>query len=309
METMKIYLILAAVMMQVSVSAANPLTLVNGLRDDSIVSIYVREYGSVARGDNLLSEELPPGAVISAELPQGHYSILAFDCSGTSYGITPFVHESGEDTVHIELQYVTFDRPNVDLGPFMLPLSSDIPGFAIAEMTLTGDDGSTVRIEDLRIFPNAGVVLWMSPGLYRIEAMDEIGRLYRLDGISVPCDTASIHIRRDMVVRPEEPVGAAGHGSASVLLENCLPNTQIESINMSDETDNILLDLEDLSLDPGCSILLQLEPMEYRLTAVDDRGGIYSADFILEAGDIRLLSLTDAFVLYDFSFHDWGSAP
>ncbi|MCK4500023.1 hypothetical protein KAU11_05960, partial [Candidatus Babeliales bacterium] len=113
------------------------LTAINSILGLDIVSLYVWEAGNTDKGDNWLPAILPSDSSITFSLPSGKCNILAFDELGNSYGIAGFYNKSAPDTITVDLEYITFGRPNVDYGHHQLNLTNSLNGFALDTLILS----------------------------------------------------------------------------------------------------------------------------------------------------------------------------
>lgn len=278
-------------------------TAINSVSGLDIVSLYIWEAGNTDKGYNWIPASLPPDSSITFSLPSGKCNILAFDELGNSYGIAGNYQKNEPDTIVIDLEYITFGRPNVDYGHYMLNLTNSLHGFALDTLILSSEQfDEDIIIDDFRLFSENSIIIWLDKGIYSVNAVDQIGRTYSTDNIAVPTDSCMVSIVDSMIADPLPPVGIAGNGSGSLVIENCLPmavitELQIKHLNGSDE-----IFLDNLALQSGTSVVAKLNPGDYSVTAKDDFGAEYSISFEQQNTGITRLPITNKYLLYDFSF-------
>jgi hypothetical protein len=268
-----------------------------------IVSLYIWGSGQLDKGSNWLFTNLQPDSTVTFTLPSGKCNVLAFDELGNSYGIAGIIQKCVPDTITIDLEYITFGRPNVDHGHHLMSLTNSLQGFALDTLILSSEQLKTdIIIDDFRIFPGNSIVIWLDEGIYLINAVDQIGRTYTADSITVPSDSCIVTVVNSMINDPQPPVGITGSGSGSLLIENCLPESVITKLQIvpKDGSDGIYLD--NIALQPGASMVARLNPAYYSLTAVDDFGTEYFISFEQQSTGIQRLPVTYVYMQYDFSF-------
>jgi len=279
------------------------LTVINGVRDTEIVSLYLWGTGDNSKGENRLHDYLQPDSAVTIRIPSGKCNILAFDELGNSYGIAGFYKKSAPDTITVDLEYITFGRPNVDYGHHLLNLTNSLNGFALDTLILSSSLlAQDIMIDGFRLFPGAAIIIWLDKGIYSINAVDQIGRTFFTDSITIPDENCNVSIVSSMIVNPEPPVGITGNGSETLFLENCLPSAVITElmIQPQDGSDGIYLD--SIALWPGEHIIANLNPGFYSVHATDDFGAEYYVT--IEQQDTRSLRLplVYEYLQYDFSF-------
>ncbi|MCD4774937.1 MAG: hypothetical protein K8S15_02670 [Candidatus Aegiribacteria sp.] len=277
--------------------------MINEVREVEIISLYIWGSGQSDKGDNRLISSLQPDSSITLSLPSGKCNILAFDELRNSYGIAENCQKNAPDTITIDLEYITFGRPNVDYGHYVLNLTNSLYGFALDTLILSSEQlNENIVIDDFRIFPGTSIIIWLDEGIYSINAVDQIGRTYSTDNITVPTDNCMVSIVNSMVINPEPPIGITGCGSGSLLIENCLPTAEITELQIIPQNglDGIFLD--NLTLQSGASMVAKLNPGIYSITATDEFGAKYTISFEQQDTDITRLPITYESLQYDFSF-------
>jgi len=284
-------------------SGAHDFTVINEVRDLEIVSLYVWGTGHNSKGDNRLCSNLQPGSSITFTLPSGKCNILAFDELGNSYGILGILHKCAPDTVTIDLEHITFGRPNADHGHYMLNLTNSLHGFALDTLILSSERlEENIIIDDFRVFPRSSIIIWLEKGIYSIITVDQIGRTYITNSITVPDDSCMVSILNSMVINPEPPVGVTGNGSGSLLIENCLPSTMITELHITLQNGSDGIYLESISLQSGETIVANLNPGYYSVLATDESGAEYFVSFEQQDTGIPRLPITVEYLQDDFSF-------
>lgn len=286
--------------------ALHSLTVINALRSDEIVTLYIWGSGSDRKGENLLEEHLPPDSEITLSIPSGKCNILAFDELGNSYGIPGLIQKNTPDTVFIDLQHITYGRPNIDLGQYLLTLDNSVQGFALDTLIINSITSTEkVIIDYVRLFPEQKAYIWLDKGLYRIVAVDQTGRSYITDTFSMPEDSRSISFTENMILEPARPIGEVGDGASVLIVQNSMPYDRITDFTISSFDDNsAIIGLDSLSVEPGESFIVYLEPGEYWLESVDGSGARYSLSFDLLEEDVLRIHLTYNHLEYDFGFPD-----
>jgi len=281
--------------------AASPLVVLNETGEPDIVSLYVWEYGGGFKGKNLLRRPMPSGTGVTVEVPVGKINILAFDELDNSYGIAGFIKKSPPDTVSLDFDDITYGRPNLDFGPYLLTVTNLLHGFALDTLRVTSLEGNddTLTVDDIRLFPGCGADLWLKKGEYHFTATDQAGRT--LDGgvVNIPGDDI-LGFTEAAAVEPPIIVGEAGAGDAGVLLENRMPYSDVTEIVLYAGDDPVLF-LEGLELEPGESVLLLADPGVHLVRAVDDAGASYVSEF-----DFSKDVPTRAFLVYDMLEYDFS---
>jgi len=279
------------------------LTFINRVKSLQIVSLYIWGSDQTSKGDNWMTTDLQPDSAVTFSLPSGKCNILAFDELGNSYGIAGNYQKNTPDTISIDLQYITFGRPNADCGHYLLNLTDSLHGFALDTLILSSSHpAEDIVIDDFRIFPGKSIIIWLDKGFYSIRAVDQAGGRYSLDNIRVPSETFRVSIIDSMIVNPRAPVGVVGNGTESLVIENCLPVSLITGLLIESPGGSDEIFLDSLALQPGESIIAGLDPGDYSLTAMDDHGDRYSMFFKLRSAAVTRLPLTDEYLRYDFSF-------
>ena len=204
------------------------LTVINGVRGTEVVSLYLWGTGDNRTGENRLHDYLQPDSAVTISIPSGKCNILAFDELGNSYGIAGFYKKSAPDTITVDLEYITFGRPNVDHGHHLLNLTNSLNGFALDTLILSSSLlAQDIMIDDFRLFPGAAIIIWLDKGIYSINAVDQIGRTFFTDSITIPDESCNVSIVSSMIENPLLPVGITGNGSRILFVENCLPSDAI----------------------------------------------------------------------------------
>jgi len=225
-KELTIYLLISIIMTLAFSSTQNEtglhdLTFTNGVRDIPIISIYIWASGHLDKGDNWIIADLQPDSSVTFALPSGKCNFLAFDELCNSYAVAGFYKKSAPDTIKIDLEYITFGRPNVDHGHHLLNLTNSLNGFALDTLVLSSSLlPQDIVIDDFRVFSGTSIVIWLDKGIYSIIALDQIGRTYTADSITVPSDSCNVIIVNSMISDPQPPVGITGSGSGSLLIEN-----------------------------------------------------------------------------------------
>ncbi|MCK4504754.1 MAG: hypothetical protein KAW14_03995 [Candidatus Aegiribacteria sp.] len=278
-------------------------TVINEVRDLEIVSLYVWCVGHNSKGDNRLHSSLQPDSSVTFTLPSGKCNILAFDELGNSYGIAGNYQKNAPDTITIDLEYITFGRPNVDYGYYLLSLTNSLLGFALDTLILSSDLlAENIIIDDYRIFPGTSIIIWLDEGIYSVNAVDQIGRTYSTNNITVPTDSCMVSIIDSMISNPQPPVGITGNGTGSLLIKNCLPTAEITELQIIPQNGSDGIFLDSIALQPGVSMVAKLNPGIYSITATDEFGAKYIISFEQQDTDIIRLPITYESLQYDFSF-------
>jgi len=279
------------------------LTVINNVRNIEIVSLYFWGTGAASKGENWLDNVLQPDSAVAISIPSGKCNFLAFDELGNSYGIAGFYKKNTPDTIMVDLEYITFGRPNVDYGHNLLNLTNSLNGFALDTLILSSSLLSQdIVIDGFRLFPGAAIIIWLDKGIYSIYAVDQIGRTFSTDSITILHESCNIAIVSSMIVNPLPPAGIAGNGSETLFLENCLPSAVITElmIQPQDGSDGIYLD--SITLKPGEHIIANLNPGFYSVLATDDYGAEYYVSIEQQnTGSLRL-PIVYEYLQYDFSF-------
>ncbi len=279
------------------------LTFINRVKSLQIVSLYIWGSDQTSKGDNRITTYLQPDSAVTFSIPSGKCNILAFDELGNSYGIAGDYQKHTPDTVAIDLQYITYGRPNVDFGHYLLNLTDSLHGFALDTLILSSSClAEDIVIDDFRIFPENSIIIWLDKGVYSIGAVDQADGRYYLDNIRIPSGTSIVSITDSMIVNPQPPVGITGNGTGSLLIENCLPTAQITELQLLPQNDPDGIFLDNLTLQPGASVVVKINPGNYSLTATDEFGTKYTIIFEQDDTDIIRLPITYESLHYDFSF-------
>ena len=309
----RIIYLLVSIVIALSFSSAkhetdlHDLTVINEVRGIPIISIYLWISGSLDKGENWISTNLQPDSSVTFALPSGMCNFLAFDSLCNSYAIAGFHKKSVPDTIWIDLEYITFGRPNVDHGHHLLNLVNSLSGFALDTLILSSSVlPQDIVIDNFRIFPGSSIVIWLDKGIYSINAVDQIGRTYTADSIAVPSDSSIVKIVRSMNSNPQPPVGITGSGSGSLIIENCLPESVITELQIIPQNASNGIYLDNLALQPGASIVVNLNPSNYSLTATDEYGIEYFISFEKPSSGIQRFPVTVDYLQYDFSFPESG---
>jgi hypothetical protein len=281
----------------------HPFIVANGIPDLDIVSLYIWNADLTSKGANILEGSLQPDSTVLLFLPSGRMNVLAFDELGNAYGIPGLIKKNAPDTLVIDLEHITYGRPNVDFGTYMLNIENTIYGFSLDTIRISspGLDGE-ILLGAQRVFPGTGIIIWLNKGIYSIEALDRTGGEYSTGKFLFPARTGGITIDESMRINPSLPVGIVGYGSASLLIVNRLPLSALTGLEIIPEAGSEGVSLDNISLQPGESIVAALAPGPYTLTAMDEAGAEYRASFDLDENSVWKLFLTSGFMIFDFSF-------
>ena len=279
------------------------LAIQNSLRDNSIISLYIWGSGGNRKGDNRLTENLQPDSITNLTIPSGVCNILAFDELGNSYAIAGFYKKSTSDTIMIDLEYTTFGRPNVDSGYYLLNVANSLNGFALDTLILSSTRfDEDLIIDGFRVFPGKSIIIWLDKGIYSVNAIDQIGRTYSVNSITIPDSTPLVSLVSSMITNPSPPIGITGDGSETLFIENCLPTAVITELTIVPQNGSDGIYLDSISLRPGAHIVANLNPGFYSILATDE----YDAEYFisieqLNTGSLRL-PIVNEYLRYDFSF-------
>ncbi len=279
------------------------LTLINRIRDINIISLYIWGSGQTDKGDNWITTNLQPDSIVTFTLLSGKCNILAFDELGNSYGIAGNLQKNVPDTISIDLEYITFGRPNVDYGHNLLNLTNSLHGFALDILILSSARlDEDIIIDGFRVFPGNSIIIWLDKGIYSVKAVDQIGRTYGIDSITVPDDSCMVSLVNSMIINPVPPVGITGNGSGSLFIENCLPSAVMTDLQIIPQNGSGGIYLENIALQPGAHMVANLNPGYYSVLATDEFGAEYYVSIEQQdTGSLRL-PITDEYLQYDFSF-------
>ncbi|MCK5116382.1 MAG: hypothetical protein KAR44_07250 [Candidatus Aegiribacteria sp.] len=278
------------------------LTFINRVRDVQIVSLYIWGSDQPDKGDSWIATALQPDCAVTFSLPSGKCNLLAFDELGNSYGIAGNIQKNAPDTILIDLEYITFGRPNVDYGQYLLNLTNSLNGFALDTLILSSAQlDEDIVLDNFRIFPGNSIIVWLEKGIYSVSAVDQIGRTYSIDNIIIPHENRIVSIFSNMVTAPEPPIGITGNGTGSFLIENCLPIAITElQIVPQNGSDGIYLD--SIALQPGESMIANLNPGFYAVLATDESNAEYYVSVEQQDTGISRLPITIEYLKHDFSF-------
>lgn len=281
------------------------LTLINRVRDINIVSLYLWNSGGHNKGENLLCYLLHPDSSATFTIPSGKCNLLAFDELGNSYGVYGSLQKCKSDTIEIDLEYITFAIPNIDHGDYPFTLTNSISGFALDTLMLSSAQlNEDIIIDGFRLFSGNSMIIWLDEGIYSLNVIDQIGRTYSIENISLPSDSFVVPIVSSMISNPQPPIGIAGTGNGSLLIENCLPTAVITGLHLIPRNGSDGIFLDSIALQPGASVVLKLNPGNYSIAATDEFGAEYYISFEQQGTDIVRLPITNEYLQYDFSFPD-----
>jgi len=285
----------------------NNLIIINKVRDVQIISLYIWGSGQSDKGENWIIADLQSDSSVTFSLPSGKCNILAFDELGNSYGIVGFYLKNAPDTIAIDLEYITFGRPNADYGHHLLNLTNSLNGFALDTFRLSSTRlYEDIIIDGFRVFPGNSIAIWLDRGIYSVDAVDQIERTFFTDSITIPHENCNIAIVSNMIVNPLPPVGIAGNGSETLFLENCLPAAAITELLIlhRDGSDGIYLD--SIRLEPGEHMVANLNPGFYSLLATDEYGAEYYVSIEQKNTESLRLPIVYEYLQYNFSFPDYS---
>lgn len=278
-------------------------TVINEVRDLEIVSLYVWGAGHKSKGDNRLQSSLQPDSSFTFILPSGKCNILAFDESGNSYGIAGNYQKNVPDTLEIDLEYITFGRPNVDNGYYLLNVANSLNGFALDTFRLSSTRlHEDVILDGFRVFPGNSITIWLDKGIYSVDAVDQIGRTYSAECITVPDSGRVVSIESSMIANPLPPVGTTGNGAVSLFIENCLPAAVITELTIVPQNGSDGIYIDSIFLQPGAHIIAYLNPGFYSILATDEFNAEYFISIEQQATGSLRLPIVDDYLQYDFSF-------
>lgn len=283
------------------------LTVFNNIAELDIVSLYIWGSGQSDKGDSWINTNLQPDSSATVSLPSGKCNILAFDELGNSYGIAGDYQKNVSDTIEIDLEYLTYGRPNVDHGHYILNLTNTLYGFALDTLILSSEQlDENIVIDNYRVFPGNNLIVWLNKGNYSVNAIDQIGRIYYAGSICIPSDSSFVIVVDSMLINTQPPIGMTGNGSESLIIENCLPLSVITELLVIPQNASDGFYLDNMTLLPGASIVLKLNSGNYTLTLIDNSEAEYTVSFSLEDSDIIRLPITYEYLRYDFSFPEYS---
>ncbi|MEN8208871.1 MAG: hypothetical protein ABFR50_06440 [Candidatus Fermentibacteria bacterium] len=279
------------------------LTLVNNVKEVEIISLYIWGSDQSDKGNSWITAALQSDSSVSLSLPSGKCNILAFDELGNSYGIAGNYQKNAPDTIEIDLEHITFGRPNVDNGHYLLNLANSLNGFALDTLILSSARlYENIVIDDFRVFPGSSITIWLDKGIYSLSAIDQIGRTYSADSITVPDDRRVVSIVSGMIIDPAPPVGITGDGSVPFFIENCLPSASITGLSILPRNGADGIYLDSISLQPGAHIVVNLNPGSYSILAADEFNAEYFVSIEQQDAEMLRLAIVNDYLQHDFSF-------
>ena len=187
----------------------------------------------------------------------------------------------------------------------MLNLTNSLNGFALDTLVLSSSLlEQDIVIDDFRVFSGNSIIAWLDKGIYSLDAVDQIGRKYNTDNITVPDDSCVVAIVSSMLINPLPPVGITGYDSRPLFIENCLPMAVITELMIVPQNDSEGIYLDSLTLQPGEHIIANLNPGYFSVLATDEFGAEYYVSIEQQdTGSLRL-PIVNEYLQYDFSFPD-----
>lgn len=196
-------LLLAGALMLVGAGCAKsvPVTITNSLGDYAIAAIYIYPTTQISRGEDLQLADLAPDQSAVFQFMPGTYNILIIDQDDDSYFFENVTVPKEGLTKAVTLDDLNWEHVHVGTGHYPIDITNKLVDYDMWYLYIdtAGSGFNTEYMGSNIIFPDETVTVWVEPGNYDIQVVDDTDFTYTYEGIAIS-ETAGATV----AVKPED---------------------------------------------------------------------------------------------------------
>ena len=178
-----------------------PVTITNSLGDYDIAQIYIYPTTQVSRGEDLQATDLTPGQSAEFQFLPGTYNILVIDQDDDSYFFENVTVPKEGYVKEVTLDDLNWEHVHVGTGHYPITLTNNLVDYDMWYLYVdpTGTEPTTEYMGSNIVFPDEKITVWVEPGSYDIQVVDDTDSTYTYEAVAVS-ETAGA----DVSVKPED---------------------------------------------------------------------------------------------------------
>jgi hypothetical protein len=259
-----------------------PITIKNTLGDYDISAVYIFPTTQASRGEDLQATDLAPDQSAVFQMLPGTYNILILDEDEDSYYFENVTVPDEGYSLEVTLDDLNWEHVHVGTGHYPLNITNKLVDYDFWYLYIdpTGTVPTTEYMGSNIIFPDETITVWLEPGSYDIQVVDDTDFTYTFTGVAV-AETAATNLE----VLPENiDTPRPAEVPTTVTIVNGLGNWDIlyAYVDPSDApwTDDRL---GDEILVPGASFVVDITTGTWDMKVEDVDGDTYSR-WMIEIG-------------------------
>jgi hypothetical protein len=266
-------LLAATLVMVTGCDKTVPVTVTNGLGDWDISSVYIYPADQVSRGADLLATDLVPDSSSVFRMLPGNYNILILDEDTDSYFYGNVTVPAEGYTLEVKLEDLDSGNINAGTGDYPLTITNNLTDYDLwyVYADSAGDELVTEYMGANILFPEETMTLWLAPGTYQVQIVDDSDATFTYEEVVVAETGAAITVK-------EEDIDAPRAAGATITVVNALESWTITGLLIDGSTEAWGANGERLTapLTPGQSIDVVVEPGSWDMQATDEDGDTYT---------------------------------
>lgn len=199
----RVLLLLASALVLIGAGCAKtvPITITNSLGDYDIAQIYIYPTTQISRGEDLQVADLVSGESAIFQFLPGTYNILVIDQDDDSYFFENVTVPKEGLVKEITLDDLNWEHVHVGTGHYPITITNNLVDYDLwwLYVDATGNEFSTEYMDSNIIFPDETITVWIEPGTYDVQVIDDTDFTYTYEGVAVS-ETAGA----TLAVKPED---------------------------------------------------------------------------------------------------------
>jgi len=251
-----------------------PVTVLNSLGDWDVSAVYIYSATQVSRGEDLLLADLAPDSSAVFRVLPGAYNILVLDEDGDCYIYNNVTIPAEGFRVEVTLDNLDSSNYNVGDGHYPLVVTNTMTDYNVWYLYVdaVGATPTTEYMGSGILFTGETVTVWLEPGNYQVQAVDDTDATYTYESVTVAETGGTLAITDADIDTPrpaEEP--------ATVTVINGLGDWTINYLYI-DKSDEPWGDdrLGAGTLAPGASVTVDITTGSWDMKAEDEDGDTYT---------------------------------
>lgn len=251
-----------------------PVTVLNSLGDWDVSAVYIYSATQVSRGEDLLLADLAPDSSAVFRVLPGAYNILVLDEDGDCYIYNNVTIPAEGFRVEVTLDNLDSSNYNVGDGHYPLVVTNTMTDYNVWYLYVdaVGATPTTEYMGSGILFTGETVTVWLEPGNYQVQAVDDTDATYTYESVTVAETGGTLAITDADIDTPrpaEEP--------ATVTVINGLGDWTISYLYI-DKSDEPWGDdrLGASTLAPGASVTVDITTGSWDMKAEDEDGDTYT---------------------------------
>jgi hypothetical protein len=251
-----------------------PVTVLNSLGDWDVSAVYIYSATQASRGEDLLLADLAPDSSAIFRVLPGAYNILVLDEDGDCYIYNNVTIPAEGYKVEVTLDSLDSSNYNVGDGHYPLVVTNTMTDYNVWYLYVdaVGATPTTEYMGSGILFTGETVTVWLEPGNYQVQAVDDTDATYTYESVTVSETGGTLAITDADIDTPrpaEEP--------ATVTVVNGLGDWTISFLYI-DKSDEPWGDdrLGANTLAPGASVTVDITTGSWDMKAEDEDGDTYT---------------------------------